>query len=221
MIEPISGNGGNIVPPPGYFPELQTFCRERGIKLIADEIQTGIGRLGYVFASEYFGVEPDAITVAKGLGGSGAQVAGILTTENLAGLPANEHSFTYGSNLVSAAAALATLEIISDESFLSNVRNVGNYILQRLTENLQHHPHVFDVRGVGLMIGLEITTADRQPSPDLTNHLASRAMHHGLVLRTSRYGRGNVLKVRPPLIISADEASLLCDRLESLLWEVA
>lgn len=113
MVEPISGNGGNIVPPPGYFATLQEFCAARGIKIIMDEIQTGIGRTGYMFASEYFGITPDAITVAKGLGGSGAQVAGIITTEEMAGLPINEHSFTYGSNLMAAAAGVATLRTVS------------------------------------------------------------------------------------------------------------
>jgi 4-aminobutyrate aminotransferase-like enzyme len=217
MVEPISGNGGNIVPPDGYFAALQAFCRERNIKLIMDEIQTAIGRTGRMFASEHFGVEPDAITVAKGLGGSGAQVAGIITTEELAGLPSSEHSFTYGSNLVAAAAGLATLEIVSQESFLKNVRETGDHIMRRLRASLGSHRNVFDVRGVGLMIGIEIVDDSGAPSSTLTNHLANQAMDHGLILRTSRYGRGNVLKIRPPLILTMEEADLICDRFEALL----
>ena len=217
MIEPISGNGGNIVPPAGYFSALQTFCRQNGIKIIMDEVQTAFGRTGHMFASEYFGVEPDAITVAKGLGGSGAQIAGIITTEELAGLPASEHSFTYGSNLMAAAAGLATLEIISQPAFLANVQATGNYIMNRLKLTIGEHRNVFDIRGVGLMIGVEMVADDGTPSSDLTNHLADKAMDYGLILRTSQYGRGNVLKIRPPLILTMDQADELCTRFERLI----
>lgn len=217
MVEPISGNGGNIVPPDGYFQALQTFCRERGIKLIMDEVQTGIGRTGRMFASEHFDVAPDAITVGKGLGGSGAQVAGIITTEELAGLPAWEHSFTYGSNLMAAAAGLATLDVVAQPAFLENVRWTGDYIRHRLSSTLADHPNVFEVRGVGLMIGVEIVDSDHAPSSALTNHLATQASNHGLILRTSRYGHGNVLKIRPPLILTMDQAEQLCDRFEALI----
>jgi 4-aminobutyrate aminotransferase-like enzyme len=217
MVEPVSGNGGNIVPPPGYFTTLQQFCRDRGIKLILDEVQTGIGRTGRMFAAEHFGVEPDAITVGKGLGGSGAQIAGILTTEELAGLPITEHSFTYGANLMAAAAAIATLDVIADEDFLANVRRTGDYIQDRLRANLGSHRNVFDVRGLGLMIGVEFVDDAGQPSSALTNRLAERGLDHGLILRTSRYGHGNVIKIRPPLILTMPEAELLCDRFETLV----
>lgn len=219
MVEPISGNGGNIVPPPGYMEALQSFCRERGIKLLLDEVQTGIGRTGRMFAAEHFDLQPDAITLAKGLGGSGAQVAGILTSDELAGLPPSEHSFTYGANLVAAAAALATLDVIGQEGFLANVRVTGDYLMQRLSEHVLPLRNIFDVRGLGLMIGLEIVDDHGRPSAELTNRLAHRAMDFGLVMRTSRYGHGNVLKLRPPLILQMSEAEVLCDRLEALLIE--
>ena len=103
LVEPISGNGGNIVPPDGYFPRLRELCDAHDIKLLFDEVQTGIGRTGRMFAAEHFNVDPDAITIAKGLGGSGAQIAAILTSDELAGLPVNDHSFTYGANLLAAA----------------------------------------------------------------------------------------------------------------------
>ncbi len=217
VIEPISGNGGNVVPPPEYLPKLRSVCDELGIKLIFDEIQTGIGRTGYVFAAEYFGVAPDAITVAKGLGGSGAPVAGILADESLGGLSINEHSFTFGGNLMAAAAAIATLEIVNNESFLRNVRETGAYILERLTQFQPRVPAIGDIRGVGLMIGIELVDADGREAVDLANHIAEKAPEFGLLLRTSRYGKGSVLKIRPPLILTMDEASLLCDRFEALL----
>lgn len=220
LVEPISGNGGNIVPPDGYFQKLREFCDKHDIKLIFDEIQTGIGRTGQMFAAEHFGVEPDAITVAKGLGGSGAQVAAILASDELGGLAPHEHSFTYGGNVLAAAAALATLEVISEPAFLENVRVTGAYILSRLEDMKSKYPFVGDVRGVGLMIGVEIIDADGKPDTQLTNWLANKAMEFGLILRTSRYGYGNVLKIRPPLILTLEEAELICTRFETLLREV-
>ncbi|MFF4422374.1 aspartate aminotransferase family protein [Streptomyces sp. NPDC001549] len=222
LIEPISGNGGNIVPPDGYMQKLRAFCDEQNIALIFDEIQTGIGRTGHMFAAQYFDVEPDAITTAKGLGGSGAQVAAIITNERLAGLPANHHSFTYGANLLAAAAANATLDIVRQPEFLANVTRTGGYIMERLNDMKRRYPEIVDVRGVGLMIGFEIAEADGKPAVKLTNHLAAKAMDHGLILRTSRYGYGNVLKIRPPLILTMDQAEEICDNLENLfLTELA
>ena len=221
IVEPISGNGGNIVPPEGYFRALRKFCDDTGVKLILDEIQTGIGRTGRMFAAEHFGVEPDAITIAKGLGGSGAQVAAILASDELAGLPSDQHSFTYGSNVMAAAAAIATLDVIDDEDFLSNVRSTGAHIMARLNEMQKRHAVMDDVRGVGLMIGIEITDSEGNPDVELTNLLAERAMEFGLILRTSRYGRGNVLKIRPPLILTMAEADLICDRFDQLLTAYA
>lgn len=220
LIEPISGNGGNVIPPDGYFPRLRQFCDENGIKLILDEIQTGIGRTGYMFAADYFGVRPDAITLAKGLGGSGAQVAAILTTEELAGLPSDQHSFTYGANVMAAAAAEVTLDIVSQPEFLANVRRTGQLISDRLAEMRRRYPVMADVRGLGLMIGIELVDAEGRPSTELANELAARAMEHGLILRTSRYGRGNVVKIRPPLILTEAEAGLICDRFDQLLAAV-
>lgn len=219
VVEPISGNGGNIVPPDGYFQALRQFCDDNDIVLIFDEIQTGIGRTGHMFAADHFGVEPDAITVAKGLGGSGAQVAGILTNEKLAGLPGHHHSFTYGANLLAAAAANATLDIISKPEFLANIRATGNHILGRLEDMRGRYRQIGDVRGVGLMIGFEMEADGGDPDVDLTNHLAKKAMEHGLIMRTSRYGYGNVLKIRPPLTLTLTEADLICDRLEELFEE--
>jgi len=220
LIEPIAGNGGNIIPPNGYFQRLRQLCDAHDIKLLVDEVQTGIGRTGRMFACEHFGIEPDAMSLAKGLGGSGAQVAAILASDELAGLPADHHSFTYGANSLACAAALATLDVIDDPDFLAHVRAVGARILDRLGELKNRCPCILDVRGVGLMIGIEIARRDGSPDPQLTNILAKRAMDHALFLRTSRYGHGNVLKIRPPLILTDVEAELICDRLDDLLRSV-
>jgi 4-aminobutyrate aminotransferase len=220
VVEPVSGNGGNIVSPDGYLPGLREFCDRHGIVLVLDEIQTGIGRTGQMFAAQLFGVEPDAITVGKGLGGSGAQVAAILTNERLSGLPAHHHSFTYGANVLAAAAANATLEVIDQPEFLANVRATGRRLMDRLTGLQRRYRCIGDVRGVGLMIGAELVEPDGAPAVALTAELARRAPDHGLILRTSRYGHGNVVKVRPPLILTLEQADEIGDRLEALLAAV-
>jgi 4-aminobutyrate aminotransferase len=220
VLEPISGNGGNIVAPDGYLTRMREFCDRHEIALILDEIQTGIGRTGQMFAADHFGVRPDAITVGKGLGGSGAQVAAILTNDRLAGLPAHHHSFTYGANLLAAAAANATLDIVGRPEFLANVRATGRHILARLDDLQRRHECIGDVRGVGLMIGAEIVDGAGAPAVALTNEIARRGMDHGLILRTSRYGHGNVIKIRPPLILTLDQADEICDRLDAVLTAV-
>jgi 4-aminobutyrate aminotransferase-like enzyme len=221
LVEPISGNGGNILPPPGYFDALRKLCDEHKILLILDEIQTGFGRTGFMFGAEYFGVRPDILTFGKGLGGSGAQVAGILTESRYAGLPVEHHGFTYGANALAAAAGLKTLEIIQRPDFLQNVRTVGAHIMRRLEEIKRHTSMIDDVRGAGLMIGMEVVDSGGKPSAELANKLAHDAVDLGLLLRTSRYGRGNVVKVRPALNITLAEADKICDRLEQLFKRVA
>ncbi len=217
MVEPVSGSGGNIVPPDGYFQALRQLCDDRGIVLIFDEVQTGIGRVGRMFAAEHFGVRPDIITTGKGLGGSGAQVAAILTDERLAGLGGEYHSFTHGANVLAAAAGAKTLEVIERPGFLESVREVGAHIMDRLRDAAAAHPVIGDVRGLGLMIGVELVDSRGHPDVALTQALVRRGMQHGLILRSSRYGRGNVVKIRPPLIITPGQADLLCDRFEQVL----
>ncbi len=220
MVEPISGNGGNIVPPVGYLRALKKLCEEQGMALILDEIQTGFGRTGKMFAADYYEVEPNIMTVAKGLGGTGFQVAAILAEEKYAGMEGHHHSFTYGSNVLAAAAASKTLEIIVRPGFLENVQTVGHYIMERLHKMQERFKFMGDVRGVGLMIGIEIIDSEGSPDVALTNRIAKNAMEYGLILRTSRYGFGNVFKIRPPLTITLEEAEELCDRLERTLADV-
>ena len=221
ILEPISGNGGNVVPPPGWLQAIRALCDEHGMALIFDEVQTGIGRTGKMFAADHFGVSPNIMTVSKGLGGTGFQVAAILTEERFAALPAHHHAFTYGANVLAAAAAAKTLEIVGRPGFLDHVTAMGDYIMERLRAAQRRHGFIGDVRGVGLMIGMEIVTSDRSPDVELTNRIARAAPDHGLLLRTSGYGRGNVVKIRPPLVIAAHEAEYLCDQLDKLLEEVA
>jgi 4-aminobutyrate aminotransferase len=187
IVEPISGNGGNIVPPDGYFGALREFCDAHGIVLIFDEVQTGIGRTGRMFAAEHFDVQPNIITVAKGLGGIGAQAAAVLTDDLVEVAPDNLPVFTFGGNVLAAAAAVKTIEIVAQPSFLENIRLVGSRIMERMSDFATHYRCIGDVRGVGLMIGIEIVDGDGAEDPLLTNELAVRAPGHGLLLRTSRF----------------------------------
>jgi 4-aminobutyrate aminotransferase-like enzyme len=220
IVEPISGNGGNIVTPDGYLERLRTFCTERDIVLIFDEIQTGIGRTGQMFAAQHFGVEPDIITIGKGLGG-GAQVAAMLSDPELGPMETEYLSFTSGANVLAAASANATLNVVDDADFLANVRAVGAHIRNRLVELRKRHNCIDDIRGIGLMIGFEVIDRNHRPSAALTNAIVRKGREHGLLLRSSRYGRGNVVKIRPPLILTHDEADLICDRLDLVLTETA
>lgn len=135
IIEPILGNGGNIIPPEGYFQLLRKLCDEHDIILIADEVQTGIGRTGYMYASELFDIKPDIITLAKGLGGIGVPVAAVIMQSRLDVLEKHEHSFTSGSNLISVTAAKSTLEVVTEPGFLDAVKSKGE-ILGHLLEEL-------------------------------------------------------------------------------------
>ncbi|HBB20352.1 MAG: aspartate aminotransferase family protein [Ruminococcus sp.] len=220
IIEPIQGNGGNQVPPKAYFKELKKICDDNGIVLIFDEIQTGVGRTGKMYAAQYFDVQPNIITTAKGLGGTGFQIAGILMEEKFNRMESFLHSFTYGTNILSVTAALKTLSIIDDPKFLNNVTVCGQYIMDRLRKMQDKYEFIGDVRGVGLMIGFEIVKDRKTKKADreLTLQIVHRALdQYGLMLRSSLYGFGNVLKIRPALNITMDQCEEMMDILEECL----
>ncbi|MGG4107656.1 aspartate aminotransferase family protein [Paenibacillus lautus] len=221
IIEPILGNGGNIVPPAGYFKRLRKLCDEYNIILIADEVQTGIGRTGYMFASELFDIQPDMITLAKGLGGIGVPVAAVLMQSRLNVLEKHEHSFTSGSNLISVTAAKSTLEVVAAPGFLDDVKRKGEILGGLLQDLTMKYPSIGEARGVGLMWGLEMVGDRNEPDTDKTNAIIDRAFtDEHLILRGSRYGFGNVVKVRPSLTTTEDELVEIVERLDSVLASV-
>ncbi|HEX6345760.1 aspartate aminotransferase family protein [Umezawaea sp.] len=220
IIEPISGVGGNVVPPPGYLQRLKEFCVERDIVLIFDENQTGLGRTGSLFAADHFGVAPNMITVSKGLTGSGLPLAAIITEEDLVGMPRNLHGFTYGSHTLSAAAAVVTLDIVKQPEFLANVRATGQVLLDRLTELRERFDLLDDVRGVGLMLGVELAEPDGSKSPRLATALSAALGDLGVITRVSEHGLGNVIELRPPLVLTVDDAHLIADRFAEALETV-
>ncbi|MCP3803627.1 aspartate aminotransferase family protein [Allokutzneria sp. A3M-2-11 16] len=221
LIEPISGVGGNIVPPPGYFEDLKSFCEERDIVLIFDENQTSFGRTGEMFAADHFGVQPHMMTVSKGLTGSGLPLAAILTEERMSNFDRSLHGFTYGGHTLSSAAAVKTLEIVQRPGFLENVRASGKVLMERLLDLQKDNPVIGDVRGVGLMLGVELVEPDGGKATKKT-HEFQRALHdRGAITRVSEHGLGNVIELRPPLVLTPEDAHLIADRFGEALEVVS
>jgi 4-aminobutyrate aminotransferase-like enzyme len=202
IVEPVLGNGGNIVPPAEYYPVLREVCDRHGILVIADEVQTGFGRTGTFFASTGVARElrPDIITFAKGAGGVGIPVAGVVMRAELDVLEPWEHSSTSGANPLALVAMEETVKYIRDHDVLGNVRAVSPVLLRGLRELEERFSCVSDVRGVGLMLAFDL------PSSADVARFITVARRHGLILRGSRYGFGTAVKVRPPLVVSEDEA---------------
>ena len=163
LLEPIQGEGGYIVPPPGFFPALRRLCDKYGILLIADEVQAGVGRTGKWWSIQNFGVEPDIVTSAKGIA-SGMPLGVMMARKNLMVWPKGSHGNTFGGNPISCAAALATLNLIENE-YLANASVVGTYTLDALSEIATRHPSIGQVRGIGLMIGLEFVKDQNSKEP--------------------------------------------------------
>lgn len=219
IVEPIQGNGGNIVPPPGYFQQLRELCDKHGMLLIVDEVQTGMGRLGTMLASEYFDIQPHMVVLAKGLGGPASRGA-ILLEQGLQKMSRQQHSSTAGSSLLSASAALATIKVLEQPGFLEGVRARGANLGIGLGKLKQDFDVIGDVRGVGFMWGLEIVTSSGAPDPALCNRLIKDGLKFGLILKSSRYGYGNVVKVRPPLIMTESEMAEMLSRLQKLFYSL-
>ncbi len=208
IIEPVLGEGGYIVPPPGFLPRLREITRQHGILLIADEVQTGYGRTGRMFAVEHWGVEPDIVVMAKGIA-SGLPLSGILAKRQLlAAWPPGTHGGTYGGNVVSCAAANATLDVIRDEGLIENAAARGAQFLTGLRAFQAKYPAIGDVRGLGLMLAMEFVKPGvddgRTPDPDLTKRVIAEALARKLiVLSAGTYA--NVTRIIPPLVTTADE----------------
>ena len=219
IIEPVLGNGGNLFHPPGYFQALRELCDEHDILLIVDEVQTGIGRTGEQFGSTALGIQPDVMTLAKGLA-NGYPIGAVLFRPELNILKKYHHSFTSGSHLVSIAAANATLEEIGKDGFLEGVRQKSGILKQGLEYLKEKHACISDVRGIGFMWGMEIVSSSGEPDVETTNAIVQHGIEkHDLRLRSSQYCRGNVVKVRPALIASEEELHEIIKRLDASICE--
>jgi 4-aminobutyrate aminotransferase len=208
IIEPVIGEGGYIVPPPGFLPRLREITREHGILLIADEVQTGYGRTGEMFAVSHWDVEPDILVMAKGIA-SGLPLSGLIARrEILDRLPPGTHGGTYGGNVVACAAANATLDVIEDEGLVANARERGAQFLAGLRDLGAKYRSIGDVRGLGLMLAMEFVKPDegdgRVPNPEVTKRVQAEALdRHLIVLTAGTYV--NVVRIIPPLVTTSAE----------------
>ena len=196
FVEPIQGEGGYVVPPPEFLPILREICDRHGILLVVDEVQTGFGRTGKMFAVEHEGVQPDIMAVAKGIA-SGLPLGAMIARKSLMTWPPGAHANTFGGNPLACAAALTTIRLIQD-GYMQNAAFMGNYILAQLRKMAERYPIIGDVRGKGLMIGVEIV-ADRiakTPAHDLRDRIVHEAFRRGLLI----LGAGpNTVRLMPAL----------------------
>ena len=212
VVEPIQGEGGYLVPPDSFLPGLRALCDRHGILLIFDEVQCGIGRSGRMFASQHWGVAPDIMTLAKGLASGLPMGLVVARRPIMEKWKRGAHGNTFGGNPLCCAAALATLELVERE-YAANAAAVGDYFLGRLRELQQRFPVIGEVRGKGLMIGMELVTdrVSRKPAKELCEAVLTRAFHNGLLLLSC--GQSTVRFI-PPLMINrghVDEAMTLLE----------
>jgi 4-aminobutyrate aminotransferase len=202
LVETIQGEGGYIVPPDGFYPALRKLCDKYGILMILDEVQCGMGRTGKWWAIEHFGVEPDMITSAKGIA-SGMPLGACVARKSVMDWAPGTHGNTYGGNPISCAASLATIDLIEKE-YLKNAAEVGAYALDALEEIKSRHPSIGDVRGKGLMIGVEFVKdrETKEPASELTERVVDLGFERGLLMLSC--GK-SVIRVAPPLCITKSE----------------
>ena len=208
IVEPVLGEGGYIVPPPAFLPRLREITRQHGILLIADEVQTGFGRTGELFAVNHWGVVPDILVMAKGIA-SGLPLSGIVAQRAILDkLPPGSHGGTYGGNVVACAAANATLDVIEEEGLVANARERGAQFLDGLRALAPKYRSIGDVRGLGLMLALEFIKPDegdgRGPDPEITKKVQAAALDRKLIVLTAGT-YVNVIRIIPPLVTTADE----------------
>jgi len=221
IAEPIQGVGGFVTPPPEYFPIVKRILDEWGIPFIADEVQTGFGRTGESFwGIESFGVRPDAIVCAKGLGNGMAIGAVVGRTDMVDSLSANSIS-TFGGNPIASTYALANLKHIVDNDLQHNAHRVGKFLYEGLKELEERYDVVGEVRGKGLMLGVELvkTSEGKEPSPEAANQVMEASKERGLLIgRGGLYG--NVLRISPPLVITEEDAGRAIETIDAALGEV-
>ncbi|MCA9175673.1 MAG: acetyl ornithine aminotransferase family protein [Planctomycetales bacterium] len=219
ICEPIQGEGGYLVPPPEFFVRLSEIARRHGILLIADEVQSGMGRTGKMFACEHFGFEPDIVTTAKGIA-SGLPLGAMIARHEIMDWPPGSHASTFGGNPVSCVAALKTIELL-ESGLMENAARQGTWLIETLRRRAASLPAIVDVRGIGLMIGVELAEpATGRPAPELRSRVVQAAFRRGLLL----LGCGvSTIRLCPPLVIDQRQAEtaveLLCQALEEASHE--
>ncbi len=220
VVEPIAGEGGYIVPPDNFLPGLRAICDRTGALLIADEVQTGIGRTGKMFAVEHWNVEPDIISLGKAIGGGLPLSAVWARREIMDAWPAGAHGTTFGGNPVACRAGLESLRVLQEENLVDNAARVGDHIQARFRDAQEEIPLIGDVRGKGLMVGVELVTPDGSPAKDLIKPIIKEIGDAGVVM--TKCG-ASTLRIAPPLIITQEQADegvdIILDILRRHTWK--
>jgi 4-aminobutyrate aminotransferase-like enzyme len=219
MMEPIQGNGGHIEFPASYYHGVREICDAYGIVLIWDEVQTGFGRTGEMFAADHYGVTPDVIVFGKGVGG-GFPLAGIVADADLAGFGPGDDALTFGQFPVSMAAGLAAVTAIQDDGLCTRARDLGDHATARLLAMQTRHPLIGDVRCPGLMVSIELVQdrVTKEPARWEAAEVYRLGVERGVLFGESRYaGLGNLIKVKPPLDIPREQLDRALDVLDEVL----
>jgi 4-aminobutyrate aminotransferase-like enzyme len=224
LLESIPSVGGQVVLPPGYLPEVYRHVRAAGGVCMADEVQTGFGRIGaHWWAFQHYGVTPDVVALGKPIG-NGYPIGAVITTPEIAACFDNGMEFfsTFGGSTVACTVGEAVLEVVQSENLLAQAHDVGTYLLTRLRTLMDRHAVVGDVRGLGLMLGLELVTdrTMRTPAPAQARYVADRLKDHGILLGTDGLDH-NVLKIRGPMCLTRADADRLVVALDAVLAEEA
>jgi 4-aminobutyrate aminotransferase-like enzyme len=223
VMEPIQGNGAQVDFPREYLQAVRQICDEENVLLIWDEVQTAFGRIPAMFAADYYDIVPDILVFGKGLGG-GYPMAGAAARDDLEEFGPGEDALTFGHFTPSAAAALATLDVLETEGVFGNCERQGAYITARLKALQVDYELIGDVRGPGLAIGVELVRdrETKEPATEEAQAFYELGLERGVIFGTTRYGGlGNVVKVKPPAIISREEADLALDVFEDALKQLS
>jgi 4-aminobutyrate aminotransferase len=214
VVEPIQGEGGYLIPPRNFLGELKLLAEKHGILLVLDEVQSGMGRTGKMWAAEHFGITPDIFTAAKGIA-SGLPLSATIARAEIMNWTPGAHASTFGGNPVAVAASLATIELL-ENSLIANAARIGAHLMDRMRDWPRRFPHVGEVRGLGLMIGIELVHDQhaKERAPELRDRLTTMAFERGLLVLGA--GR-NSIRLSPPLIITRDQADFAVDTLEECL----
>jgi 4-aminobutyrate aminotransferase len=218
VVEPIQGAGGYIVPPDDYLPALEKLCERNNIILVIDEVQSGFCRTGKWFACEHWGVEPDIMTASKAMA-AGLPIGAAVSRDDLMDWGPGAHENTLGGNPIACAAALAVLDVLKSEKLPQNAEKVGGYLLNRLKEIAEENEIIGDVRGKGMMIGIELVKdrTTKEPARDARDKLMKKAFERGLIL----LGAGaSSLRLAPPLILTKEQADVGLGIFEGSLKEI-
>jgi 4-aminobutyrate aminotransferase len=218
IVEPIQGEGGYIVPPPKFHKKLNNLAKKYGILYVADEVQSGMGRTGKMFAMEHFDVDPDIIALAKGIA-SGMPLGALIARTEIMDWEAGSHASTFGGNPVSCRAALVTIELLEEE-LMKNAADQGDYLMAGLRELQQSYECMGDVRGKGLMVGVELVKdrETKEPARTWRDEIIQKAFYKGLLL----LGCGeNTIRFSPPLTVTAGEIDTCLSMFDSVVREIA